>query len=191
MSRGLTSAQAAAAVAPNRIVFPLIELYFDSGTLQFALGSWDYTSLSGTYIHTGPLAYIRAASESAQSQEGLEVGMSGLDVAAVTIATSEPYRGRIMRLLKAYIDPSNHQGIGEPVPWFIGRMVAMNITEDNSQAGIAILAEHYEIELTRAAPVRWSDADQQRRFPGDLGCQYAAATSEKTVIWPSREAQGA
>lgn len=190
MSRGLTGAQAAAAAAPHRQILPLIELYFKSGTLMLALGPWDYTSLSGTYIHTGPLAYIKPASESVQSQEGLEIGMSGLDVEAVQLATTEPYRGRIARLLKGYLDPGTNEGIGEPVPWFIGRMVSMSITEDNTTASIAIIAEHFEIELTRAAPIRLSDADQQRLFPGDLGCQYAAVTAQKTVIWPSKAAQG-
>lgn len=191
MSRGLTSAQTAAVTASHRQIMPLIELYFASGTLMLALGPWDYTSMSGTYIHTGPLAYVNAIAESASSQQGLEVGMSGLDPSIVELATTENYRGRVGRLLKAYIDAGNNGPIGEPVPWFVGRMKSMTISEDNTSASVAIQLEHYEAELSKPAPLRYSDADQQRLFPGDLGCQYSASTANTTVIWPSREAQGA
>jgi hypothetical protein len=190
MSRGLSSGQIAATTAPHRQIVPLVELFFQSGTLQLALSPFDYTGLSGTYIHTGPLAYIKPASESSSSQEGLELGMTGLDTAIFTLAATEPYRGRIVRLLKGYLNPTDNSPIGEPTVVFVGRMVNMNISEDNGSAAVAILVEHYEIELTRPAPIRWSDADQQRLFPSDLGCQYAAATSEKTVVWPSKLAQG-
>lgn len=190
MSRGLTSAQTAAVVLPHRQIFPLIELYFTSGTLLLALGPWDYTSLSGTYIHTGPAAYIKPASESASSQEGLEVGMSGLDTGILQLATTENYRGKIGRILKAYIAVDSNAPIGQPIPWFVGRMKSMTITEDNTTANVAILLEHYEAELSKPAPLRYSDADQQRLHPGDLGCQYAASTANATVVWPSKAAQG-
>lgn len=190
MSRGLTSAQAAAVVAPHRQIFPLIELYFTSGTLLLALGPWDYTSMSGTYIHTGPAAYIKAASESAASQEGLEIGMSGLDTGILQLAATEPYRGKIGRILKAYIAVDSNESIGEPVPWFVGRMKSMTITEDNTTASVAIQLEHYESELSKPAPLRYSDADQQRLHPGDTGCQYTASTANATIIWPSKAAQG-
>jgi len=190
MSRGLTTAQAQAAIAAHRQILPLVELYFNSGTLLLALGPWDYTSQSGTYIHTGPLAYVKPASESATSQQGLEIGMTGLDPAIVELATTENYRGKLGRLLKGYIAPDSNSPIGEPVPWFIGRMKSMTITEDNASASVAVILEHYEVELSRAAPMRYNDADQQRLFAGDTGCQYAADTANKIVIWPSREAQG-
>lgn len=190
MSRGLTSAQAAAVVAPHRQILPLVELYFTSGTLMLALGPWNYTSMSGTYTATGPTAYVKAASESAGTQEGLEVGMSGLDPAIITLADTEPYRGRILRILKAYLSLDTNSPIGEPVPWFVGRIKSMNIVEDNTTANVAILAEHYEVELSKPAPLRYSDADQQRLHPGDKGCQYSADTANKDIVWPSREAQG-
>lgn len=188
--RGLDGAQAAAMAAAHRQVVPLIEFFFDSGTLQLALARSNFTSLSGAYIAAGPLASIDPAAESALSQEGLQLQLTGLDVAAITIAATEPYRGRIVRLLKGILNADSNDPIGQPVPFFIGRLVNMTITEDNAQCSIAVIAEHYEIELTRAAPTRWSDSDQQRLFPGDKGCAAAAATSAKTVIWPSRAAQG-
>lgn len=31
----------------------------------------------------------------------------------------------------------------------------------------------------------YTDADQQARFPGDLGCQFVASLPGKTIAWPS------
>ena len=190
MSRGLTPAQATAARGPHRQILPLIELYFTSGTLLLTLGPWDYTSLSGTYIHTGPLAYVKPLSESSASQQGLEIGMTGLDPSIMQLAATENYRGKLGRILKGFIAVDSNEPIGEPVPAFIGRMKSMTITEDNTTASVAIQLEHYEVQLSKPAPLRYNDADQQRLFPGDKGCQYAAETANKTVIWPSKAAQG-
>lgn len=190
MSRGLSPAQALSQRQPHRVVVPLVELLFDSGTLRLALGKFDVPGPDNTtYIATGPLAFVKAAREAGKSLEGLAVGMSGLDAAIVTLATSEPYRGRALRLIKAYLNPDTNEPVGEPKVWWPGRMVNMVIEEQNDSATITIFAEHYDVELSRPAPLRWSDADQQRLYPGDLGCQYSAEVSEKTVLFPSKEAQ--
>lgn len=189
MTRGLSSSQITASTATHRQAVHLIEALFDSGALRLAIAPWDVYAAPYTYTSTGPILTVREVRESAASLEGLEFVMSGLDPAVITIATSEPYRGRIIRLLKGYIDPTNNQLIGTPVQWWIGRIQNMVIAEDNGSATVTVVAEHYEAELDRPAPLRYSDADQQRFYPGDLGCQYSAQMTEKTVVFPSKEAQ--
>ena len=34
---------------------------------------------------------------------------------------------------------------------------------------------------------RESDQDQQAKYPGDLGMQYATTVSSKTIVWPASE----
>lgn len=189
MTRGLSGSQITATLANHRSAVALVEALFDSGALRLAIAPWDIYAAPYTYIHTGPLLEIEPVRESAGSVEGLQLRFSGLDPSIITLATTEPYRGRIIRLMKAWIDPETNQTIGTPVVWFLGRMQDMRIVEDNGQASVTIVAEHYEAELDRPMPLRYSDADQQRLYPGDLGCQYAAQTSEKTVVFPSKEAQ--
>lgn len=188
--RGLTGNQLAAVAAGHRIIVPLVEFYFDSGLLLLTMGPWDITTPTGTYVHAGPLLYIKQPTEQIGSSQGLEIGMSGLDTSVITLATTEPYMGRTVRLLKAYLDPNSNAVIDSPKAWFIGRMRSMTITEDNTMASVAVQAEHYEVELTRAAPLRYTDADQQRLHPGDRGCEWAASTANTTIIWPSKQAQG-
>lgn len=188
MSRGLSSGQLTAAGQRHVVSVALVELHFDSGAIFMALAPWSITHGEVTYYHTGPLASIRALSEAGASFEGMEFAMSGLEPAVIGYAVNEPYRGRLVRLLKGYLDADTHALIGAPVVTFIGRMQAMSITETNGTCTAALVAEHYEAELQRPAPLRLNDADQQRLYPGDLGCQYAEEMVEKELIWPAKEA---
>lgn len=39
--------------------------------------------------------------------------------------------------------------------------------------------------LDRARTERYADADQQRKYPGDLGMQYASIVASREVVWPA------
>lgn len=188
MSRGLSTAQLSAASAAHRMAIALVELHFKAGLLSLALSPWDLTHGGVTYQRTGQLLKIDAAHESSKSFEGIKLTMSGLDVSIMALAADEPYRGRLVRVLKAYINPEDGVLIGAPVVQFVGRIRSMPIQETNDTCTVAVLAEHYEAELQRPAPLRLNNADQQRLYPGDRGAEYADQLEDKTVVWPTKEA---
>lgn len=187
MSRGLSSSQLALQSLPHRIAVPLVEALFDSGTLRLALSEWDIAANGQTYTR-GPLINLKPVRESATSKEGLELTLSGLSPDIIALATAEPYQGRVIRFLKAYLHPDSHDVVGVPKAWFIGRMRAMPVSETNDQATVSLLAENFDIDFDRAAVIRRSDAGQQTRWPGDLGAQYAEQMVEKRMVWPTKEA---
>lgn len=187
MSRGLDAAQLAAAAGRHRIVVPLIEMFFISGTLRITPAPWDIVVGADTYV-SAAVVQFKQLRESASSIEGMEFAADGLNPSILAIAHQESYRGRLVRLLKAYLDAETHAVIGAPKVQFVGRIKSMPSSESNSEASISVIAEHYDAELQRAAPTRLNDSDQQRLYPGDLGCQYAEQMVEKIIVWPSREA---
>jgi hypothetical protein len=186
MSRGLSGQQVAAAAAPHRKAVALVEAFYDSGTLRLAMCDWDIVAAGNTYVRVGPLLTIEKPRENAQSIEGLQFTLSGIDPAIIAIATEEPYQGRIVRLLKVFLDPDSNQAIGNPKVWFPGRIRSQNVAEQNDKAVVTVLAEHYDAELDRASPARLSDAEQKRRFPGDRGCEIVGLMVERTLVWPSK-----
>lgn len=187
MSRGLSVNQINASASGHRVVAPLIEMLFDSGPLRLAAFRWPVTDGATTYIAAA--LRIAPARESAGSREGLEVSLSGLDPAIIAIAVAEPYQGRVIRLLKGYMQPDSNGIIDVARVSFLGRMRNMTIGEDNSTAQVTVSCEHYDVELQRPNPLRYTDAAQQDLYPGDLGCQYAALNADKQVVWPSTKAQ--
>jgi hypothetical protein len=188
MSRNLSPAQLAASQGRHYQVAPLAEFHLDEGTLLFTLAPFNIVVGSDTYLSTGGLGSIREVSEAADATEGLEFSLSGIDEALVTIAAAASYEGRLVRLLKAYLDAETNAIIGSPVVQWIGRIRTMAIVESNDSAAITLTAEHYEIELQQASPLRWNNADQQKLYPGDKGCEHVEALVERRLIWPSREA---
>lgn len=187
MSRGLTTPEISATTGPHRAVAPLVELNFDSGVLRLTLAPWSITEGGRTWLASN-LLRVRDAREATGSVEGLEFSMSGIDPAIITLASQERYRGRIVRLLKAYFNTTTNQIVAAPRAWFIGRMKHMNIEESNDKCTVTLIAEHYEAELQRAAPLRLNDADQQRFYPGDKGCEHVERMAELKLVWPSRTA---
>lgn len=188
MTRGLTNPELTAVTAAHRAVAPCIEALFDSGPLRLTLAPWHLTFGGNTFIAAGPLLSIKEVRESTGSVEGLEFSLTGLDPAVLTIATQEPYRGRIVRLMKGIFNVSNNTLVAPPRTWFPGRLKSMLITETNRVCTISVVAEHFEAALGRAAPLRLNDSDQQRLYPGDRGCEWVEAMTEKNIVWPSREA---
>lgn len=189
MSRGLSTPQVAAAAGVHRQSVALVEAFFDSGTLRLAIAPWAIVSGGNSYVAAGPLLRIKEVTESTGSVEGMEFTLSGMPPEIIAIATAEPYRGRVIRLLKAYLNADTNQTIGTAITQFVGRMHSMKIGEKNDSCEVIVTAEHYEAELTRATPLRLNDADQQRLYPGDLGCSLAEMMVETQIIFPSKEAQ--
>lgn len=183
----LDPSQVAALAQRHVIVAPLLDLYFTSGTVRFALAPWSIAIGGDTYTGIGPIASIGIRTESIVSDEGIEVTASGLDAAVIALALDEPYTGRLLRLRKAILDRDTHAVIGTPQTAFIGRMVSMPITEDNGACTVTIRAEHFDADLARSTPVRLNDTDQQRLHPGDRGCEYVEALVQRKLVWPSIE----
>lgn len=186
--RGLTTTELDAATAPSRIVTQLIEILFDSGPLRLAMGGIDITSDGVTWYAVGKVLQLSEARESSGSTEGLTAQMSGLDPSIVTLAASEPYRGRIVRIYEAFLDDS-WQLIAPPRVEWLGRLAAMATEEQGGQVVVTVSVEHYEAELRRPRTRRYSAADQHRRYPTDEGCDLLESMVDAVIVWPNKEIQ--
>lgn len=187
-SRGLTSAELAAAASDATIVVPLVEVLFDGGPLRLALGGMSITYGGITWAATGSLLSISEAGENAYSTEGVDFEFSGLDQAIVTIAAAEPYRGRVVRIYEAWMNTNGTLVAAPRVEW-LGRLTAMAIEEQDGRVVVSGSAEHYEADLFRPRALRYSAADQRRRYPGDAGCDLLESMVDAVIIWPNKEIQ--
>lgn len=182
MSRGRSSAQKAADTARNSGYAVVLELRFDSGTMRLYAGPHNLTLGSDIYYATGDLLTVDAHGEAADGTEGLSFTLSGLNPAIGVLARSEPYRGRIILMGEQRYDDA-HQLVETPTWEFIGRMVGMTCEESpgDRTAAVRVQAEHYGAEARRPVHIRFSDAEQRRRFPADRGFEYVTAMTEKTL----------
>ena len=188
MSNGLSLDQQVAIAQRHYQSAPMVEFAFDDGALFLTTAPFDVMYGGDTYLSTGGLGAIDALTKSSGSTEGMRFTLSGVDDELLAIATAEPYQGRMVYVRKGYFHRDTNQLIDAPILVWVGRMRTMQIAEQNDSATITVTAEHYEAELKRPMPVRMNNADQQRLYPGDRGCEYVEGLVERVVVWPSREA---
>lgn len=181
-TRSRSLALKAADTDTHRGTAVLVEMLFASGPLRLCLGPYDITADGHTYTHTGLALAVEAHQEAADGTEGLTFTLSGLDPAILPLVVDEPYHRRPVRLLEQRFD-AQHQAVGVPVAEYIGRMTAMTSTEDPASRThtVTVATEHFDAEGRRVVEVRFSDAEQRRRYPDDRGAEYFTVNTERTL----------
>lgn len=182
MSRGRTTPQRNADTARHAGVAILLELLFDSGTLRLCVGPYSVTIGADVYYATGTALSVEEHGEATDGTEGLQFGLSGLDPAVLPLVVNEPYKGRVLRMAELRFD-ANHQPVGDPQVEYVGRMVAMTSSEDPEQRThtVVVQTEHYDAEGRRSVQLRFSDAEQRRRYPDDKGAEYVTSLTERVL----------
>lgn len=180
MSRGRTTPQKTADTGSSAGHAILVELNFDSGVLRLAISPKDVVVGADTYTAVGAAFAMSNLRESADGFEGFELSLDGLDSAIESLMAGEPYRGRIVRVLEQRYDAANAP-VGNASVEAIGRMRAMGLTEGAGKCRVWLQAEHFDAEFDQPMLIRFTDADQQRRYAGDLGGEYLAALQDRVV----------
>jgi hypothetical protein len=182
--RAITSS--AAAVLQGRTV-PMAVLVDMTLSAPLRLTTWHrpLTWAGATYLAAGALGQIDASEETTEQARPLRFTLTGLPSATVSLVLSEPVQGRAVSVYVAIFDPDTHQVLDAALEWQ-GAIDTMQISEDGQTAVVTVAAESAGLDLLRAAPVRYTDLDQQRLFPGDLGLQYVIGQADKTLVWPAR-----
>jgi hypothetical protein len=183
--RTLSGAAATALSSPMVPLAVLIDMDLTS-PLRLCTGGWTLTYGGDVYTAVGTLGAIDSIRESASEPAAIRFTISGVPSAMVSLALSEPVQGAAVTLYVAVFDPSTYQILDAAVEWS-GTLDTMTISEDGVAAGITVTAEHAGIDLLRAHPTRFTDADQQRLYPGDLGFEYVTDQADQTIIWPAKE----
>lgn len=181
MTRGRSAPLQAADLAAHKGSAYLIELAFDSGTLRLALAQWNVIVGADTYLATGAALELRALSESADGVEGFEVALSRLDSGIFALMDAEPYNGRIARILLQRFDHAD-AAVSTAQVMQIGRMKRMASSEEKGgKHTVAVACEHFDAEFEREQVLRFTDAEQRRRYPADLGGEYLAQLQDRVI----------
>lgn len=162
----------------------LVDMPELSTPLRVCTGRWSLTWSGNTYTAVGLLGAVDAAQESAAGPKPLSFRLSGVPVSVRAIALGENVQGKAVSISLAIFDPVTYQ-IADAVLEWAGTLDVMDWADDGSTGVITVSAESAGVDLLRGVPVRYTDQDQQRLFPGDLGFQYVIDQGEKTITWPA------
>lgn len=145
----------------------------------------DDLTIEEVWLGVGQIGAVSAVEESMALQAtGLRMALTGIPSDYVTMVLSEDYQGRpaIMRL--GFMDTDLGTIIVDPVIIFQGFLDQMKLT-DGDTATIQITCENELIAWQRPNVARYTNADQQALYPGDLGLEFVSQAVEKEIVWGS------
>lgn len=183
MSRGIdaTNQAALAASVVEGAFFCSIETAID--TLYFWSGIGTYSWNGHSWIGVGKLAKIVLPMETVEVQaQGMTLILNGIPSDLLESAIDEMVQGKPVDLWLATFDSAGAVQ-GNPIQVEGGYVDAVSIDEGGEGSTIRVQVESEFIDMFRARIRRYTDADQQREYPGDLGFEYVAALQAKTVFW--------
>jgi hypothetical protein len=161
----------------------LVEMGFSS-PVRLCTGSVAIQYGADLYYGTGTLGAVEAVSDEVQSTQGLRFTISGVPSESIALALGEDVRGKSCTLRLAVLDPTTHAVLDAPVV-FTGALDTMPITHGADDCTIGVVAIHRGDTYRRPKPLRYTDGDQQRLYPGDTSLRYVLSQAQTADVWPS------
>jgi len=161
----------------------IVSLDFASGVVRANTSPIDIRIGNDVYIGVGLLGKISAVEETTETQaHNLALELSGIPRELISLALQEKYQGRPCTLGVVYLDRDWRVPLGAGKPLFAGRINTMRI-ELGATATIRITAEGRFADFDRIRGGRYTNEEQQRRFPGDRGLEFVPRTVEQDLTW--------
>ncbi len=185
MSSRTISAGLSTALQADR-VYPLLlaEMIFDSGDLRLWNGVGDLTALGETWTGTGLMLSISPMEETTEIRAtGVNIALSGIPSALVSIALAEDYQGRAASVYIGALDASSGAVVTDPIKGFSGLIDTMPIDDSGETATIVVAVESRLIRLEDAARRRYTAQDQRVDYPNDTGLDHVTAIQSVQIVW--------
>jgi hypothetical protein len=123
-------------------------------------------------------------SEQSGEVVGLRYSLSGVPSDMISIALSEPIKGKAAIAYLAIMYPDT-QAIADVFQIWSGTLDQMPVTEQDESATVSVSAEHLGISFARPKGIMYSDAEQQRLYPGDRCLEFLASQAQHQDVWPA------
>lgn len=183
MSRGVSTGFNTATAAAHVVQFPLVEMQLASGTLYVCGAAHDVAWGGNTYLSARGLGQIDEIEETDAEVRGLAFVLQGVTPDIIALALTDQSQGRPVIVRHAVLNGATLEV--DPNVW-TGRIDTIQIIDGPTPA-VRVTAEHRLVAWQTPQPVRFSDADQQRLFPGDLFFSHAEATTNAVLVWPAKQ----
>lgn len=183
MSRGLSSSFITALNQPNVRFLFLCRLEFDGGTIAFNSTLREITYNTVTYTGLGTLGNVSPIEENlSMDPSEFEVSLSAVNDSLVSAILAEEFLNRKAVCLIGVMDENDQ--IIDTTSYFNGKMDSVR-GSIGDRSHITVTVRDEISDWNRPRIERYTDRDQQRKYPGDLGFEYVPQVANKKVIWPA------
>lgn len=162
----------------------LIKLDYSSGADFLWTGARDLVWDGDTYQAGHTFEGFSGIEETTElDAKGIQLNISGIPSASLSIALTENYRNRDAKIYLACMDTTDWSVIADPVCIFSGKIDTQSIIEQGDTATISIAVESKLVDFERPRRRMWTHEDQQLVSTLDLGLQYVAELGNQQITW--------
>ena len=168
----------------KEVLYPFFALHIDLpdpvyawsgvGTLTFEGHDWLGVGSFGGF------GSLEEMSDGTASQ--MSFSLSGIETSFYEYLIEQPFRNALAELWIGALDETMTRVTAGPSMIYRGRLVAADLT-DGDQITIQVTVERSSRDQTRQRVRRYTDAEQQRRYPGDKFFEYQAQMQSVQVLW--------
>ncbi len=185
MTRDMTAAAVTASQSGKGFsVIAAAELDFSNGFVRVHSGAGPKKLFGNTYKGIGGFGRITAIEEKAELGATIvELTISGLDPTEDNVNTvlTTNYRNRPATVYIAFIDPDGDI-VEDPTILFRGFMDNAVVAQ-GKELSVTVRVNSIMADWDRAKISRYTNEEQQDRFPGDLGLEFVPQMVEKEIKW--------
>jgi hypothetical protein len=167
---------------------PMVLLLQMATTPVLRLNSTAFTVPYGgvDYLGAGLFGSVQPITESSSDFSPLKFSLSGVPTDAISLALQDgsAVKHAATTLSVALLDTAT-KAIVDVVQLFSGQIDQMPITYGPQGATISVTATHRGDTFSRPKPLRNTDGDQQKLYPGDTSRRFVVSQSQKQDVWPA------
>lgn len=136
------------------------------------------------WLGAGALGSVEEVEDTPADQRSLRFTLSGVPTAMLSVALQEAVRNKACTLYLAVLNATTH-AVEDVVQAWAGTLDQMPITQTGETCTISVVAEHAGATFSRPKPLRYTDADQQRLYPGDTSLRFVTSQANHQDVWPA------
>lgn len=187
MPRSMSTAMLTAIQAGELLPALFFAGTFANGPVYLWTGFGSISWNGHTWQGVGSLGGVSAIDEGTTIEaRGITVTLSGIDTTLISDILGQLVLGLSVTVyLGLFSAASPTSLIANPITSWAGRMDQPLLDVDGATATISINCENRLIDMNTAVDRRYTNDDQQRDWPGDLGFQFVNGVQEMTLYWGS------
>jgi len=183
MARTLTAAVLAELTKGTVYPIVLVEVEFDSGTINVWSGNGNLTWNAKTWTGVGELGKVSAIKETSEVRaDNFVLELSGIPSDLVGKALDEVRYGKPATVYQGFLTSAGVM-IVDPFIAAKGFTDRAELEEGGESATIRVNCENDLAGLQRANERRYTPEDQKQEFAGDLGFDFVPSLQNQKISW--------
>ncbi|MCB1580458.1 MAG: hypothetical protein H6859_00430 [Rhodospirillales bacterium] len=168
----------------KQVVRPILmaEFDFDTNVERAWTGVGELVWDSKTFYGTGNLGKVSKIEETTEMKAtGASFQLSAIPAELIEDILAAPIQGHSAKMWFALMDEDFQNIIDEPHLIHDGRLDTSELIDTGDTATITLNSETRFRDLERPRTKRYTDAEQQKRYPGDKGLEYVPSMQDKEI----------